>query len=357
MKAATATLPRHARANTRASGSPLLLLAWAVLVLALAATVAWLYFAARHESATPSVTLQLDPVAGRAAPAQTAAPLAKAPASEATLATGLAPIDPALLETTSTGQVPRIGADGRKPWQVYARPFDAPSGTGRLAVVVGGLGLDRGLAERAISQLPPEVTLGFVASAPDLPLLATAARLAGHEVVIELPMQPADYPASDPGPATLLQEPDANANRQRIGWILSRAQGYVGVVVDGSSPVAASVPALLPVFDELRRRGIMMVDDRAAPSSIAARLARDAGVPRAFATMRLDNDRSTADAIRRINQSASEAKRDGQAMVLLSATPALVDAVRQATAGVGHDAYAGIAVAPITALADRQPDP
>lgn len=33
---------------------------------------------------------------------------------------------------------------------------------------------------------------------------ATRAREAGHEILLQLPMEPFDYPDSDPGPQTLL---------------------------------------------------------------------------------------------------------------------------------------------------------
>src|SRR5262249_41642783 len=97
---------------------------------------------------------------------------------------GLAPApDSALVEASPIGPLPKIGPDGRQPWQVYARPFNAPDNKPLVAVLVTGLGLSSATTEAAIAKLPPEITLSFSPYAEKLGDWLTAARAAGHEAL------------------------------------------------------------------------------------------------------------------------------------------------------------------------------
>ena len=102
-----------------------------------------------------------------------------------------------------SGPLPMIATDGRVPAQAYARPF-RPNGKPRVAVIVGGLGLNAVTTRAAIERLPAEVTLSFVPYADGLQGWIDLARAQGHEVMIEIPMEPTGYPENDPGPYTLL---------------------------------------------------------------------------------------------------------------------------------------------------------
>ena len=79
------------------------------------------------------------------------------------------------------------------------RAFEGDASAPSIAIIVGGLGVSESLTEAAIDTLPPEVTLSFVPYARDLQGWIDRARAAGHEVMLELPMEPFDYPNNDPG--------------------------------------------------------------------------------------------------------------------------------------------------------------
>ena len=111
--------------------------------------------------------------------------------------------DLALIEDGPFGPLPRIAPDGRRPFLAYARPFNLEDSRPKVAVLILGLGLERELFDAALA-LPGPIGLQLSPYAPDLPALVERARGAGHEVLLELSMESADYPASDPGPHTLL---------------------------------------------------------------------------------------------------------------------------------------------------------
>jgi len=184
----------------------------------------------------------------------------------------IAPPDPALLQANAYGRVPRIGADGRRPSKVYASPLtpgDGPS----VALIVGGLGLNRALTERAIAELPAGVTLGFAPYAKDLDHWARRAREAGHEFLIEIPMENRAGEGEALGPATLLASRSAEENLQRLDWILSRAEGYFGVTNYLGAHFSADRDAIRPVLDRIAAAGLYYIDDTGV-----VRSRKDAGV-------------------------------------------------------------------------------
>jgi hypothetical protein len=139
-----------------------------------------------------SVRLDLEPVmqSHEHAPAppvlraETATPDVVMPAISQVQHAGRALIaDPALIENSPLGPLPRIADDGRKPMQVYAAA--AASGKFRIAIVVTGLGLSAKATQGAIAGLPAAVTVGVLPYASEAPHWLSAARAAGHEVVLQ----------------------------------------------------------------------------------------------------------------------------------------------------------------------------
>jgi polysaccharide deacetylase 2 family uncharacterized protein YibQ len=59
--------------------------------------------------------------------------------------------------------------------------------------------------------------------------LVERARAQRHEVLLQIPMEPFDYPDNDPGPQTLLTTLAPEQNLDRLFWHLSRFQGYAGI--------------------------------------------------------------------------------------------------------------------------------
>jgi polysaccharide deacetylase 2 family uncharacterized protein YibQ len=188
--------------------------------------------------------------------------------------------DPALLEASAYGSLPRVGVDGRRPLDVYARGADAAPGAARVALVVTGLGVGREITNLAIQSLPATVSLAFSPYGDDVSDLVEKARASGHEVLLQTPMEPFGYPANDTGPQTLLTALPASANLERLRWALGRAKGYVGVAPLGGGKFLDADASVQPVFTELARRGLLFASvsndgaDRLGQSAARAGLAR-----------------------------------------------------------------------------------
>jgi hypothetical protein len=170
--------------------------------------------------------------------------------------------DQKLLESTRHGPVPRVASDGTRPLTAYARPAgDAKANLPRVALVIGGLGMASSNTAEAMAKLPAAVSFAFVPYATDVDRLVSLARGEGHEILLQLPMEPFDFPDNDPGPQTLLTSLAPEQNIDRMHWLMSRFQGYVGVANYMGARFTASEPALGPVLREVAKRGLMYVDD------------------------------------------------------------------------------------------------
>ena len=202
--------------------------------------------------------------------------------------------------------LPAVAGDGRTAAQSYARPFIS-NGKPKVAIVVGGLGLNPKYTRQAIEQLPAEVTLSFVPYREDLQSWIDLARQHGHEVLLEAPMEPNDYPDNDPGPFTLMAAGQPAETAKRTEWLMSRATGYFGLTNYLGSKFVTSDAGMNAFAQTLKTRGVAFIDDGSAAK-------RGGGIPRASAD-RIIDDQLAAEAInQRLAELESTAAKRGQAL-------------------------------------------
>jgi hypothetical protein len=99
--------------------------------------------------------------------------------------------DRALIEQSEMGPLPIRSVDGRRPVDVYARPWSGTRGA-RVAIVIGGLGLSQTGTQYAIQKLPGTVTLAFAPQGNSLDRWMRDARQTGHELLMQVPFEPYD---------------------------------------------------------------------------------------------------------------------------------------------------------------------
>ncbi|RME64760.1 MAG: divergent polysaccharide deacetylase family protein [Alphaproteobacteria bacterium] len=303
----------------------------------------------------PAPALPADPVVpAPAAPDQADAPPAALPAAAVPPDAEKPRIyDPAeLSEDGPYGPLPRVAPNGLAPYQAYSAAFDAPASMPRIAVVITGLGLSATLTQKALARLPATVTLAFSPYGYDLATWASQARVKGHELLVMVPMEPLDYPANDPGPHVLMKDATVAANLDRLYFVLSRFQGFVGVVNAMGSRITANETAMRPVLGELKARGLMFVDSRSTAFTVAARMAQEMGLRWAINNRFLDQSPTGSDIRDALSELEGRARSLGAAVGLARALPLSIDSIADWAATA---AERGIAIAPITAVANAQP--
>jgi uncharacterized protein len=264
-----------------------------------------------------------------------------------------APIDPRLLEKTRHGTIPKVGSDGARPSEVYARPpSPVPSrkNSPRIAIVLTGLGLSAAATEQAIAKLPGPVTYAFAPYGPQVEAAVASARAHGHEVLLQLPMEPFDYPDNDPGPQTLLMSLTPEQNLDRMHWLMSRFQGYVGIANYMGARFTSSEQALAPVLRETAKRGLIYFDDGSSPRSLASQIAGANSMAFAKADLAIDSVPTAEHIDRALTRLEALARERGVVVAVASALPASIERIAQwAKAAEGR----GFTLVPISAVAIR----
>ncbi|WBV44002.1 divergent polysaccharide deacetylase family protein [Pseudoroseomonas cervicalis] len=256
--------------------------------------------------------------------------------------------DPALLETSPYGPLPRITTDGREARRLYARPFPAEEARPRIALVVGGFGLSPTRSEEALRRLPPATTLAFTPQAMRPDLLLTQARARGMEVALGLPLESS---GAEPNEQTLRPGLMHWENQDRLHRALGRMAGYAGVIgaigAQRGDRFAADRAQLEAVQEEAQARGLYYLEPRpGAPAPAEA-----AG---AVADLILDEPLTRGEVERRLARLEEIARERGFALGLAAEpAPLLVDRIAAWAAGLEAR---GLVLAPASALT-RPPGP
>jgi uncharacterized protein len=239
---------------------------------------------------------------------------------------------------------------GEQPtWQRNAVPAPPFQGQPQIAIVIDDLGLDRNRTERAIALKGP-ITLSFLAYASDLPEQTEAARRAGHELVVHVPMEPILRPKLVTQTSSSAESPHAELLR-RLRWDLSRFSGYVGVDNHLGNRLSSDPESTEAVIDELKARGLMFLDSRTGGAGALSDAARK-GVPTVTRDVLLDDDVTVSSVNDRLSQLEAIARQRGTAVAVGHPHDLTLDAVKAWIASLPGK---GLQLVPLTAIVrDRE---
>lgn len=291
-----------------------------------------------------------EPSAPPAAPEPPPLLAVAAPAAGVAADPVIPPPDPALLERSRHGEVPKLGPENRTSIRTYARSFDREDRRPRIGIVINNLGLSGQFSEEAIQRLPGGVTLAFSPYATRSEPLLARARARGMETLIALPLEPEGFgPRADPGNRALLTSLSPTENQDRLEWVLSRIQGQVGAIGGlggmGGERFAANAELLGALQATLTRRGLLYVDPRPGAPQPARAFGRSVDLV-------LDEPSAVrAEVERRLEALEALARERGSALGLAgNPVPSVVAAIAAWSAGLEAR---GAVIAPVTVLLRR----
>lgn len=255
-----------------------------------------------------------------------------------------------LLEETAFGRLPVTGADGLRPMEQYARPWSGARGV-RVAIVVGGIGLSQTGSQKAIRELSPEITLGFAASGNSLQRWMQEARREGHEILLQIPLEPFGYPGTNPGPDTLLAGDAAKVNLDRLHRSMAKITNYTGIMNYLGGRFLSEQSALEPVMRDIGKRGLLFLDDASSAQSLSGGIAKAISAPQGFADVLLDGEVTEAAILRKLDELERIARRNGQAIGVASAFDESLGAISKWSREAGGR---GIEIVGVSALVSQQ---
>ena len=264
---------------------------------------------------------------------------------------------PELVEESQYGPLPKVASDGRRAIDMYARPSRyasaaaAASAPPRVAILVTGLGLPGGPPGDVIEGLPAPISVAYGAYGRNLQDGVTKARADGHEVLLQIPLEPNNYPSEDPGPHTLLTTLPPQENMKRLQWLMSRYTGYVGVTNHMGAKFEAATDSFMPMLEELKRRGLLYVDDGSTQESPTAQAANAIGLEYSVVSVQVDGGQSAAEIEKQLAKLEDMAKQQGTAIGVVRLKPA---AVKQLADWASKLEGKGLVLVPVSAAVRSQ---
>ena len=236
------------------------------------------------------------------------------------------------------------------PLAKYARPFENSDGKPTVSIIVSGLGINWGRTQAAIDELPPEVTLSFAPTASNLTTWVRRARRAGHEVLIELPLEPYDYGRLRPHPHVLQVAVSPEVNKQRLGRVLASANGYAGLLNYQGGKFATDLEIVQPVVAEMNARGIAFFEDGSLAKSAFSDAAVTEGMPFGKSNAWIDARPEADEIANQFLRLEAEALENGAALGTGMSFPVTIDMLKEWIPSLEEK---GIVLAPATYHAKR----
>jgi polysaccharide deacetylase 2 family uncharacterized protein YibQ len=259
--------------------------------------------------------------------------------------------DARLVEKSKFGLLPHVGVDGARPFDVYSRAIglDAAvkAGSPRVALVVGGLGVDTDSAGVAIAKLPGAVTLGFTPTGSGVEQQAAEAREAGHETVLQARLEEPSEAIGDLGSRAPRGSASDDESLRSLRWQMGRFTGYVAVLSDLGDRSVADRWSMSPILQEIANRGLGYLDDRASSRSVTRDPAASPPMPSAHTDIVIDAGATPEAMDAALSRLIELARQRGSAIGVASATPASISRL----ARWGNELETkGVALVPLSAL-------
>ena len=209
--------------------------------------------------------------------------------------------------------IPPATVKAPKTWHKFAIPV-TPDGRPMIAIVFDDLGIDKSRTRRAIA-LPGPMSMSFLTYAKRAAEQIGAAREAGHEIWMHVPMEPSSQ-SIDPGPKVLLREASPEELASSLEWSLDRFDGYVGINNHMGSRFTTYLPGMEVLMAELNRRGLAFLDSVTSGGSMGRKAAVAAGVDFAIRNIFIDHQNDLDMINQQLAKIEALARKQGHAIAI-----------------------------------------
>lgn len=192
-------------------------------------------------------------------------------------------------------------------------PEILPGAGARVAVVIDDLG-------RSLADLDTLAALGVPLSYAVLPFethtpeVVAELRRRGREVLVHLPMEPAN--GANPGPGALTRAMGRRELVRATREALAAVPGAVGVNNHMGSGLSTDARAMRAVLGVLAKRELFFLDSRTTVDTVAYRVATSLGIPAAERQVFLDREPTTEEITHQFRRLLALARERGSATAI-----------------------------------------
>jgi uncharacterized protein len=283
-------------------------------------------------------------------------PTASSAPSTATQAEAFAPAPilppppvPARRPNDLAGPGDRAAADANLTGGVQFATTEVSGGReARVAILLRGVGRNERDGAAAIAKLPPAVSLGFLPNSASAQRFAGQARDKGHEIIVQIPLEPTDYPTSDPGPDAMMTSLSPEENAARLDTVLTRFQGYTGVTNYMGGKILQSKTSLKPLLEDIKARGLVYVGESNNSSTAVRQLAGEIDLRYGGSQVLIDANASPDAIDKALQRLVDLARQNGSAIGMGTAKSVTIEQVEEWSQRL---AAQGITLVPVGVLA------
>jgi len=224
------------------------------------------------------------------------------------------PVPPPAIKSTEPVPVMEEKPKEIPPWKKFAVPVTVPTGMPTVTIIIDDLG-EYPVKTKEVTKLPGPLTMAFLPYPRNVVPMVEAARQAGHEIMVHMPME-ANEADLDKGDYVLRGSMISDNFEQVLDQNLSAFDGYVGINNHMGSALTQDKQAMRIVMAHLQKRGLLFVDSRTIASSVAADVAADFDVPHAVRDLFLDNDSDEESVMKNLERLERIARKEGHAIAI-----------------------------------------
>ena len=206
----------------------------------------------------------------------------------------------------------------------FALPTHGPP---RLAIIVDDLGEDLAAA-RAVLALPFRLTVSVLPHLRYSAEIAEDAARGGDQVLLHLPMESRDTHAK-PESIELRSGMSQTQVETALAAMLATVPHAAGVNNHEGSRATADPALMTELMSALHQRGLLFIDSRTTPTTVAYEVAERSGVPAASRKVFLDDNPARAYIANQIELAARDAIRDGAAIAIGHPRPETIAALAE----------------------------
>jgi len=235
---------------------------------------------------------------------------------------------------------------GEPLWMQNAIDYVPTPGQPMIAIVIDDMGVDRRRSKHMWEDVQGPLTLSFMTYANDLASQTQAARAQGHEMMLHMSMEPSNS-TIDAGPNVLITGMEDAELSKLTNWGLDRFEGFVGVNNHMGSRFTENGPAMKVVLTEIQKRGLLFLDSRTSPKSVAGKVSQDLGLPTLVRNVFIDNDNEIDKVLKQLDEVERLARKRGVVIAIGHPREATIEVLKT---WVPEALNRGLAIVPISTV-------
>ncbi len=199
------------------------------------------------------------------------------------------------------------------PEQTNVYKYTKPTGNGLIAIIIDDMGLT--LRSKIVENMEAPLTLSYLPNAKNINDRTKQAKKNGHEIMLHMPMEPLNT-AMDDGSIMLRVNQSQKDFKAALDWSLNQTDIFVGVNNHMGSKLTSNKDAMNIFMRFIMNKEMFFVDSKTIGTSVAAKTAKEFGIPYAERDVFLDHEISKEFIERALRKTETIAQKKGYAIAI-----------------------------------------